>query len=63
MEMEMETKGNQGDQTQASQTGTLQTAAASRKNGMTAKEPPVEPDWARQPEPTNDFLHMEHVGV
>ncbi len=63
MEMEMETKGNQGDQTQASQTGMPQTAPASNKNGSAAKEPPAEPDWARQPEPTNDFLHMEHVGV
>ncbi|MEW6233596.1 MAG: hypothetical protein AB1566_14975 [Chloroflexota bacterium] len=59
----METKKNQGNQAQTSQTGMPQTAAASGKNGLTAKEPPVEPDWARQPEPTNDFLHMEHVGV
>ncbi|MBI4759402.1 MAG: hypothetical protein HY783_10480 [Chloroflexi bacterium] len=61
--MEMETKRNQSDQTQASQTGMPQTAAASGKNGTTAKEPPVEPGGVMQAEPTNDFLHMEHVGV
>lgn len=61
--MEMETKRNQGDQTQASQTGMPETAPASGKNGSAAKEPPVEPGWTRQAETTNDFLHMEHVGV